>query len=198
MDRNGRKLLALDIGRVCLALKPERAFAGLGVASNQAVPADLQRIIYAYSCGRLDSAQFAAALGEYLGGRYTATQLEEIWKSYLVGEITVTTWLLEQLWARDWHLVFFSDTQPWHNERLRELLSYSARIPEGVYSFEVGAEKPSDLMYETFESRFGKPDLYLDDLPQNIAGGFRHGWNAVRYIGAEATRETCEAILARV
>ena len=174
------KLLALDIGGVCLRLTPERIFQSLGMDATNP-PEGWKNIFWNYSIGKIGSWQFGKSIQELLGNGMSVAQIQDAWMKFLGPEIPQTTRLLEALWERGWHIVFFSDTQPWHIEGLRDILSYSKRIPEAIYSCDVGAEKPDDAMYEAFEARFGKPDLYLDDRLCNIEGGRRHGWNAVQY-----------------
>ena len=174
------KLLALDIGGVCLRLTPERVFQDMNLDPNN-LPDGYNKAYHDYSIGKIGSLQFAKDLQATVAPNMTLDQIHDTWMKFLDTEDFQTTRLLEALWERNWHIVFFSDTQPWHIEGLRDILSYSKRIPDAIYSCDVGAEKPSDAMYEAFESRYGKPDLYLDDRLCNIEGGLRHGWNAVLF-----------------
>ena len=174
------KLLALDIGGVCLRLTPERVFQDMNLDPNN-LPDGYNKAYHDYSIGKIGSWQFAKDLQATVAPNMTLDQIHDTWMKFLDTEDFQTTRLLEALWERNWHIVFFSDTQPWHIEGLRDILSYSKRIPDAIYSCDVGAEKPSDAMYEAFESRYGKPDLYLDDRLCNIEGGLRHGWNAVLF-----------------
>ncbi|MCR4572424.1 MAG: hypothetical protein K5787_01520 [Lentisphaeria bacterium] len=174
------KLLALDIGGVCLRLTPERVYQKFGFDAAEP-PAAWPQIFKDYSIGKIGSWQFGKSIQTILDHDMSLDEIHDAWMDFLDTEIMKTTQLLEILWKKDWHIVFFSDTQPWHIEGLRDILSYSKRIPEAIYSCDVGAEKPNDAMYEAFEKRYGKPDLYLDDRLCNIEGGRRHGWNAVQY-----------------
>ncbi len=174
--------MALDIGGVCLRLTPWRAYAALGIRVGAPVPPVLRTLIDHYSSGRIDSNAFCDGLQDFTGHRYTDAQLKAGWNSMLGSENPDMTRILRRFFEAHWHIVFFSDTQPWHIEGLRQILSYSDQIPEAIYSSDVGAEKPSPAMYEVFERQFGKPDLYLDDRLNNIEGGLARGWNAVQYI----------------
>ncbi len=174
------KLLALDIGGVCLRLTPGRVFQTMNLDPNN-LPDGYNKAYHDYSIGKIGSWQFAKDLQATVALNMSIDQIHDAWMKFLDTEDFQTTRLLEALWERNWHIVFFSDTQPWHIEGLRDILSYSKRIPDAIYSCDVGAEKPSDAMYEAFESRYGKPDLYLDDRLCNIEGGLRHGWNAVLF-----------------
>ncbi len=184
------KLLALDIGGVCLRLTPERVFRDMNLDPNN-LPDGYNKAYHDYSIGKIGSWQFAKSIQNILNHKMSLDDIHDAWMLFLSTEIAETTMLLNELWKDGWHIVFFSDTQPWHIEGLRDILSYSKRIPEAIYSCDVGAEKPDDAMYDAFERRFGKPDLYLDDRLCNIEGGRRHGWNAVQY-----TETTADELLA--
>ena len=186
------KLLALDIGGVCLRLTPERVFQSMNLDPDN-LPNGYEKAYHDYSIGKIGSWQFAKDLQAIVGQSMTIAQIHDAWMKFLDTEDLKTTKLLEALWDRGWHIVFFSDTQPWHIEGLRDILSYSKRIPDAIYSCDVGAEKPSDAMFTAFEERYGRPDLYLDDRLCNIEGGLRHGWNAVQF-----TETTAEQLLAEL
>ena len=188
------KLLALDIGGVCLRLTPERVYQKFGFDATN-LPAAWPQIFKDYSIGKIGSWQFGKAIQAILGHQMTVAEIHDVWLLFLSTEMLETTRLLEAMWERGWHIVFFSDTQPWHIEGLRDILSYSKRIPDAIYSCDVGAEKPDDAMYKAFEERYGKPDLYLDDRLCNIEGGHRHGWNAVQFTETTADELLASAIL---
>ena len=42
----------------------------------------------------------------------------------------------------------------------------------------------TEAMLEAFEARFGKPLLYVDDLPELVSGAKAHGWNAAVFQSA--------------
>ena len=186
------KLLALDIGGVCLRLTPERVFQSMNLDPDN-LPDGYEKAYHDYSIGKIGSWQFAKDLQAIVGQSMTVAQIHDAWMKFLDTEDLNTTRLLEALWDCGWHIVFFSDTQPWHIEGLRDILSYSKRIPDAIYSCDVGAEKPSDAMFTAFEERYGRPDLYLDDRLCNIEGGLRHGWNAVQF-----TETTADELLAKL
>ena len=81
--------------------------------------------------------------------------------------------------------VFFSDISARHLKLVRRMFRASAMVPDGIYSFEVGAMKPEEPMFEAFEKRFGKPALYVDDREVLINAAKERGWNAVVFSGAK-------------
>ncbi|MBP5639396.1 MAG: hypothetical protein J6X55_07950 [Victivallales bacterium] len=174
------KTLALDIGGVCLTLDFPRAMRYFGLDPSKPFPMEWMALNDDYNNGVIGSWQFAEGIQRLTGNSFTHEQIHDGWNLVLGEEIQETTKLLDHLWDNGWRIVFFSDTQPWHIERLRDILSYSKRIPEAIFSCDVGAAKPSSAMYEAFERSYGVPDLYLDDRQMNIDAGLARGWRAVR------------------
>ncbi len=174
------KTLALDIGGVCLTLDFQRARRYFGLEPFGSFHSDWMELIDYYSNGLIGSWQFAEGIRKLTANCFSDEQIHEGWNLIIGEEIPETTRLLNHLWDNGWRIVFFSDTQPWHIERLRDVLSYSKRIPEAIYSCDIGAQKPSNAMFEAFERSYGVPDLYLDDRQMNIDAGLARGWRAVR------------------
>ena len=54
-------------------------------------------------------------------------------------------------------------------------------VHDGVYSYDVGARKPHQRMYEDFERRHGRPDYYFDDRIGNIEAARQRGWPAFQF-----------------
>ena len=174
------KTLALDIGGVCLTLDFPRAKRYFGLNPSEPLPSEWTTLYDDYSNGIIGSWRFAEGIRSLTGNRFSHSQIKDGWNLILGEEIPETTKRLNDLWDSGWRIVFFSDTQPWHIERLRDILSYSRRIPEAIYSCDVGAQKPASAMYEAFERTYGVPDLYLDDRRENIEAGLARGWHAVQ------------------
>lgn len=182
-----KKILALDIGQVCVAIHPERCFARLGFRSAAEVPPELLRISCdEYECGRLSETGFLAATRRLTRTTLSDAELAAALASIIGEPLPGMNELVASLPARGVQPVFFSDTSARHLAEVRRKFPAAAAVPEGVYSFEAGARKPALAMFEAFESRFGRPVLYVDDRPELIAGAAQFGWNALRFTGAEA------------
>ncbi len=64
-----------------------------------------------------------------------------------------------------------------------------------IYSYEVGAMKPDAKIYESLEKlagRRGAEIIYLDDRPENVAGGAARGWRAILHETPEKSRAALE------
>ena len=60
-----------------------------------------------------------------------------------------------------------------------------------VFSHEVGMRKPDLEIFRRIESLSGEPPerhLFLDDLPQHVAGAREAGWQAIQFRGVEDYR----------
>ncbi len=178
-----KKLLALDIGMVCLNLRPQLALASIGRNSYEELPPELLEAVAGLECGAIEPEVFFASAAAMLNLPDDAP-VDEWFNLILGGEMTGMADALTAI-APEWDFVFLSDISRPHLDIVRRRLSFFDRAKGGVYSFEVGHRKPAAAMYSEFERRFGRPDLYVDDREQNIAAALERNWNAVRFIDAD-------------
>ena len=57
-----------------------------------------------------------------------------------------------------------------------------------VLSFEVGAEKPEEAIYQQVEALSGRPPeshIFVDDVPEFVAAAQARGWRGIRYTDLE-------------
>lgn len=87
--------------------------------------------------------------------------------------------------AKDGHrLILFSNTNAIHCPWMFGEYDIFRHFHGAVLSFEVGAIKPQDKIYQHAIQRYDlKPEqtLYIDDLPENIASGERFGLRCHTY-----------------
>ncbi len=90
--------------------------------------------------------------------------------------------------AQSHRIALCSNTDPPHWELERERLPFGRKFDPAIVSYEVGAMKPSPLIYEAL-SRSSKvpPDriLFIDDSIENVKGARQAGLNAVQFVGVE-------------
>ncbi len=183
------KILALDIGGVCVSLHPERALVAMGYASFSDVPPELFVHAGLLETGKIDAAEFAARVRELTGKNNSDAEFFTIWNAIIGAPLPGMETLVKELSESGWKLVFFSDTSRLHLDEVRRNFPAAALIAEGVYSFDAGARKPEAPMFECFEARFGRPDCYVDDREVCLAGGVAHGWPVLQFRNAESLRE---------
>ena len=84
----------------------------------------------------------------------------------------------------------FSNTNDIAVTHIRERFPFFANFDGYVLSYEHGAMKPTDKIYEVVEKatgQKGKSILYLDDRPENIEAGLMRGWRAMLHETPEKT-----------
>ena len=95
--------------------------------------------------------------------------------------------LVEQV-AQRHRIALCSNTNPAGWELERERLPSGRKFDPAIVSYEVGAMKPSPLIYEAL-SRISKvpPDriLFIDDSIENVTGARQAGLNAVQFVGVK-------------
>lgn len=189
-----RKVIALDIGGVCLQLQPEQCFGALGFTTLAEVPAALFTAVDRYERGACGEAEFLAAFRRETGSARPDAELTAIWNRILGPEMPGMDELVRELLEREVKIVFLSDTSPSHMAFFRARDPLAALVPDGVYSYEVGAKKPEPAMYAAFERAHGRPALYIDDREPCIDGGRAAGWPVHRFTGVEPLRQCLSAL----
>ena len=179
--------LALDIGNVCLAIHPERCLRRLGFSDLRRIPPEFLSLeADRFECGSITEAEFLAAARSMIPAALSEEEIAAAYRSIIGEPIPGMEELIASLPSRGIQPVFFSDTSVPHMAEVRKNFAAAAVIPEGVYSFDCGARKKDDPMFERFEQRFGVPCLYVDDNPDLVARALRRGWRAEVFTGAEA------------
>ncbi len=186
---NQTQVIALDIGGVCLQVRPERCFGLLGFRSIQEVPLELLAAVDRYERGHWDESRFLSAFRQATGSQLGDDFVRSAWNAILAAEMPDMAELIAELKERGHKVVFLSDTSPMHMaEFRRKFPAIATQVPEGIYSFVVGAKKPEPAMYAAFEADHGVPALYIDDRAVCIAGGEAAGWNTHTFESVEMLR----------
>ncbi len=197
MKRVVAPVLALDIGNVCLKLKPRRCAAAFGYASLplllKALPA-LSAASRMLETGRIDKDAFLGRVRDALPAALDLSeeQLEAAWCSMLGEEIRGMAQLVDDAVTAGVEPVFLSDVSAFHYGLVSRKLSFMDRMAGAVLSYEVGALKPDPAMFETMEQRFcdgGVPTLYVDDRADCVEAARARGWQAYRFGSSQGARE---------
>lgn len=86
----------------------------------------------------------------------------------------------------------FSNTNELAVRHIRQAFPFFSNFDGYVLSYEHGSMKPDAKLYEVVERHSGHrgPDLlYLDDRPENIAGGAARGWHSILHETPERTEK---------
>lgn len=181
------KVLALDIGNVCVSIDHKNCAVNLGLP---ALPPAVLELCRDFEWGNIPDEKSAFTRGaEILGNRFTPEELKTAFNSILIEAVPGMSELVSSFPELGVEAHFFSDISPTHLTRTAELFPAFATVKGGVFSFETGAWKPSERMFAAFEERFGIPDLYVDDRAELIEAAIEHGWRAEVFRGAEDLRE---------
>lgn len=174
--------LALDIGNVCIRIDRLNCARRLGL---ETIPPELMALCNEYECGKIDDDGFFAGAQKLISGKISRTEYEDAFNSILTEPVPGMSELVTTFARRNIHPVFFSDISPLHLRRTRELFPAAAQVPDGIFSFVAGAQKPAAAMFDAFEKKFGSCGLYVDDRPELIAAAAKRSWHAVQFTSAE-------------
>ncbi len=183
-----QKILALDLGKVCVHFDTGNCLRALGLRSIEEVPRSFLAACAAFEMGRIDEKTWLSVFRYETAKAYSDDQLRHAYASIIEDDIPGMPELARFAVDAGCRIVAISDTSPLHLDEMRLRISFSHLITGGVYSFEVGEVKPHQKMFEAFESRYGAPILYADDLVQNIDGARARGWNAHHFDGTAGLR----------
>ncbi len=184
------KIIALDIGNVCLKIDKNSWINYLGSESKNLALID--KIITAktnFELGIITQASFISELIALTGAELSENELISIYCSIINKEIDGMNELIHDFVKAGYRIIFFSDTSKLHLYEVFRRLSFSNLITGGVYSFEVGAYKPDIKMFQEFEKRYNKPDFYIDDIANNCSEAEKFGWKSHCFTSCEVCRK---------
>ncbi|MFT5906705.1 MAG: FMN phosphatase YigB (HAD superfamily) [Cryomorphaceae bacterium] len=167
-----------DIGNVLLAFDFLPALNSLkGPAPD---PDAIEKIISAkddFEAGETPLDEYIILVRELLDFHGSEAELFTAWNSIFT-EIPETFQLALSLKERGHRLILFSNINPIHAPYCIQTHKLLERFDHAVFSYEIGAVKPYDNFFtRAFEKHQIIPEetIYIDDLPENIAAGKRHG-----------------------
>lgn len=172
------KVIALDIGNVCLEIRHERTLNYLGRSSIEEVPENFMIKIDLLERGLISNTGWLAEFQKITENKFTDDELIHAWNLSIGEPLEGMEALITEITEAGYKFVFFSDTSELHITRVYDSLPFAHLVSGRIFSYEVGAKKPENKMYEAFEKLYGKPCFYLDDKPENIEAGKKHGWKS--------------------
>ncbi len=185
------KVIALDIGGVCVQLHHEQAMAQMGIASMDKLPEAFMFACIQLECGMIDDLEWLAVSRECFPQclEKSDNEIYAIFNSAIGVDIPGSAALARRLVKEGYRLVYFSNTSRMHALEVARKLSFAPLITGAVYSFEAGHMKPEPRIYEIFEEQYGVPDYYFDDRAENIEAAKERGWNCQLFTTAEAAEK---------
>lgn len=175
------KLVALDIGDVCISIHPDRTLRKLGLLNLAALPKMEREANFLLETGKLTEEEWLDGFMKFTGGKYSRHELLDIWCAMLGPSIPGMADAVRGAVRRGWRFVYFSNTSKPHMDRFLKTNDFCHLVTGAVFSYEAGYAKPDPGIYEVFERGYGVPEFYFDDNAANIAQGKARGWNAVQF-----------------
>lgn len=173
---NSGKLVALDIGGVCISIHPERLLKKLGLAGILHLPSLLMELNGRFETGKISAEEWLEELGKFTGGKYDRAGLIELWNLLLGPSLPGMADAVRRAVRRGWRFVYFSNTSSLHMAHFFRTNDFCHLVTGSVFSYDAGSLKPEEDIYRIFEEKYGVPDFYFDDRAENIAGAVKRNW----------------------
>lgn len=186
------KAIILDLGNVIVRVDVTRLYSTLA-RIRAFPPGEVPRLaastglIRDYEMGHITSGRFAEQLCQKLGLQLSYSDFCEIWNSVLLPDPLVPEELLQALRAR-YRLLLLSNTNALHFEAVLARYPLMAQFHDFVLSYEVGAMKPEERIYQEAVARAGcRPHecFFTDDSADNVEAARRQGIDAVQFHSLE-------------
>ena len=185
------KTLIFDLGGVIIPLDFKRGYAAIERACGR--PADeipkkigSTDLVRRYEAGEIETQQFVADLCELLELRVGFDDFCALWMSIFPPGTILAETMIESL-SRRYRLILLSNTNPLHFEALDAAYPILRHFHQRVLSYQVGAVKPSPVIYEAAVAAAGcKPSecFFTDDVPAYVDGAREAGIDAVPFVSA--------------
>jgi FMN phosphatase YigB (HAD superfamily) len=185
------KAIIFDLGRVIIPFDFARGYArmetlcGTPAAEIPGLIAPTG-LVQKLESGQIAPRDFVRELSAHLKLETSYENFCEIWTSIFLPETLIGEGLLRGLASR-YRLVLLSNTNAIHFEMVREKYPLLRHFHAYVLSHEVGAMKPSPLIYQKAIERAGclpEECFFTDDIPDYVEGARRQGIDAVQFISS--------------
>jgi HAD superfamily hydrolase (TIGR01509 family) len=178
------RVMVLDVGNVLVGLdfdRPRRRLQSLFPDGKKL--AHMQRWLRSvedpYGLGQMTTEAFLRGAVQELG--LERDLFIDLWNDIFIERGYMLPFMRE-LRAQGYILGICSNTNELHMAYLEQVNPCFAEAQHIIYSYRVGALKPDPAIYRAVEEATGQPaaeHLFLDDLPENVAGARAAGWDAI-------------------
>jgi len=202
------KLFVFDLGNVILPFEHHQIAVKLHEASlikDRFTPDDIFRYLFdhqkgfvnAYEEGLISSRDFFKKLKEKYKLELEPEDFKEIWNDIFEEDAEVSEIIL-YLKEKGYPIFLLSNTNELHFSHVMERYPIIHHFDEWILSFEVGAKKPQEKIYDViFERRSLERNevLYIDDIPDYIRAAAGYGIPGIVFREAadiwKVIRENC-------
>jgi putative hydrolase of the HAD superfamily len=186
------KAVIFDLGRVIVPFDFRRAYARLEALTGISASEIANRIgptglVNRFEAGQINPRDFVAQYSAILNLNCTYEDFCEIWNSIFLPETLVREELLRGIAGR-YRLILLSNTNAIHIDALRRNYPLLRHFHAFVLSHEVGAMKPSPLIYERAVAAAGclpGECFFTDDIAEYAEAAKGFGLDAVQFQSAE-------------
>jgi putative hydrolase of the HAD superfamily len=190
------KAIIFDLGRVIVPFDFKRGYARMealcGIPAAE-IPARIRPtgLVPRFESGQIEPHDFVAQLSAHLNLNASYEDFCEIWSSIFLPETLVPEELLRAL-RRNYRLVLLSNTNAIHFDMIRENYPLLRNFDSFVLSYEVGAMKPSPVIYRRAiaEAQCQADECFFtDDIAEYVEGAREQGIDAVQFQSAAQIEE---------
>ncbi len=175
-----------DIGRVLLDFDFESSLSRLlppDCANSQQRLAKLLERKDEFETGKITIDTYTAWALEVLESRASHEEFHHAWRQIFTPNEPM--WQRVRKLAADGHqLILFSNISGIHAPWIYDEFPEFSLFHQAIFSFETGFIKPHPEIYQLAIDRhqlIPENTIYIDDLPQNIAGGRPYGFHCWQY-----------------
>lgn len=199
---NTSPIIVFDLGKVLVDFDYSLAVSRIARRSARSA-AEVEQFFFHspllidYESGRLTRLAFFEQARQAIGFRGAMEEFGNFFAD-IFAEIPPMIELHTELRRRGFKTYIFSNTNDLAVEHIRRNFPFFQNFNGYVYSYEVGVMKPGAKIYEALErlvGRHGSEVIYLDDRPENVAGGLARGWRAILHETSEKTRTALDELL---
>lgn len=186
--KRSERLVALDIGEVCISVRPGAIVKALGPLGGILHYAEMKELAERLETGKTDPDTCIGEFRRFTGNRFSSDEVRAIWNAMLGPSLPGMAETVRDAVRAGWRFIYFSNTSKIHMDHFFRTNDFCHLVTGAVFSYETGFAKPDARIYEAFESQYGIPALYFDDRQENIDAGLRRGWPSVRFESAAQIR----------
>ena len=152
-------------------------------------------LVQRFESGKVEPKDFVRQLSGMLDMQVSYERFCEIWSSIFLPHTLLPESLFEGLHKR-YRLLLLSNTNAIHYTMLEKKFTFFRHFDDLVLSHEVGALKPSPLMYRAAIASAGcgpEECFFTDDIPDYVEGALREGIDAVQFHNQEQLEQELKA-----
>jgi glucose-1-phosphatase len=192
------KLFVFDLGNVILPFEHRQIATKLHETSriqDRFTPDDLFRFLFdgdrglvnPYEEGLMSSVDFFAKLRERYKLELEFDDFKDIWNIIFREDLEVNDMIL-YLKSKGYPVFLLSNTNELHFSYIQERYPIVHSLDEWILSYEVGAKKPKQKIYDSIFERTSvirSEALYIDDIPEYVEAARNYGLQGLIFRNAK-------------